>query len=122
MLPSDFFKTRWIRGYTFILLFNNTKEKKGTERSRTDVSSLCFSQEEEEGGGWRGGQEAGLVVGHVSRGGAELGVGFDDFVDGFEEIFLGGDFPASSDGEHSRLCAHAPDLRSCKTTRVQFGV
>lgn len=63
-----------------------------------------------------------LVVGHVARSGAELGVGFDDFVDGFEEIFLCGDFPASSDGEHSRLRAHAPDLRSCKNIQREFSL
>lgn len=54
--------------------------------------------------------KAGLVVSHVSRGCAELGVGFDDFVHSFEEVLLGGDFSASSDGEHACLCAHAPDL------------
>lgn len=50
------------------------------------------------------------VVGHVSRGGAELGVGLDDFVHGLQEVFLCGDLPAGSDGEHARLCAHAADL------------
>lgn len=65
----------------------------------------CFSVK-----AYRG--KAGSVVGHVSWGCAKLSVGFDDFVHGFEEIFLGGDFPASSDGEHARLRAHAPDLRT----------
>lgn len=50
------------------------------------------------------------VVGHVSGCGAELGVGLDDLVDGFQEVFLCGDLPASSDGEHACLCAHAADL------------
>lgn len=51
-----------------------------------------------------------LVVGHVSGGGAELGVGLDDLVDGLQEVLLCGDLPASSDGEHAGLCAHAADL------------
>lgn len=51
-----------------------------------------------------------LVVGHVSGGGAELGVGLDDLVNGLQEVFLRGDLPASSDGEHAGLCAHAADL------------
>lgn len=51
------------------------------------------------------------VVGHVSWGGAELGVGLDDLVDRFQEVLLGGDLPASSDGEHARFCAHAANLR-----------
>ena len=51
-----------------------------------------------------------LVVGHVSGGGAELGVGLDDLVHGLQEVFLRGDLPASSDGEHAGLRAHAADL------------
>lgn len=51
-----------------------------------------------------------LVVGHVAGGGAEFGVGFDDFVHGLQEILLGGDFPARADGEHSSLRAHTADL------------
>lgn len=50
------------------------------------------------------------VVGHVSGGGAELGVGLDDLVDGLQEVFLCGDLPASPDGKHTCLCAHAADL------------
>lgn len=50
------------------------------------------------------------VVGHVSGGGAELGVGLDDLVNGLQEVFLCGDLPASSDGKHARLCAHTADL------------
>lgn len=50
------------------------------------------------------------VVGHVSGGGAELGIGLDDLVNGLQEVFLCGDLPPSSDGKHARLCAHAADL------------
>lgn len=50
------------------------------------------------------------VVGHVSGGGAELGVGLDDLVNGLQEVLLCGDLPASSDGEHACLCAHTADL------------
>ena len=50
------------------------------------------------------------VVGHVSGGGAELGVGLDDLVNGLQEVLLCGDLPARSDGEHARLCAHTADL------------
>lgn len=56
------------------------------------------------------GGRRGSVVGHVSGGGAELGVGLDDLVDGLQEVLLGGDLPARSDGEHAGLCAHAADL------------
>lgn len=56
------------------------------------------------------------VVGHVSGGGAELGVGLDDLVNGLQEVFLGGDLPASPDGEHARLCAHAADLSAWQET------
>lgn len=52
----------------------------------------------------------GSVVGHVSGGGAELGVGLDDLVDGLQEVLLGGDLPAGPDGKHAGLCAHAADL------------
>lgn len=52
------------------------------------------------------------VVSHVSRGSAELGIGLDDLVNSLQEVFLGGDLPASSDGKHARLCAHAADLRT----------
>ena len=55
-----------------------------------------------------------LVVSHVTGSGAELGVGFDDFVDGFEEIFLSGDLPASADGKHSRFGTNRPNLRTWK--------
>lgn len=91
--------------YVCIYLFINTPKKR-TGRWR-NAQFERFSREAGPGEG-----NAGLVVGHVSRGGAELGVGLDDFVHGFEEIFLRGDFPASSDGEHARLRAHAPDLRA----------
>lgn len=57
------------------------------------------------------------VVGHVSGGGAELGVGLDDLVDGLQEVFLCGDLPASSDGEHARFCAHTADLGAWWETR-----
>lgn len=57
-----------------------------------------------------------LVVGHVSGGGTELGVGLDDLVDGLQEVFLCGDLPASSDGEHAGLCAHAADLSAWQET------
>lgn len=50
------------------------------------------------------------VVCHVSWGGAEFGIGLDDLVNGFQEVFLCGDLPPSSDGKHARLCAHAADL------------
>lgn len=53
-----------------------------------------------------------LVVCHVSGGGAELGVGLYDFVDSLEEVFLGCDLPAGSDGEHAGLRAHTADLRT----------
>lgn len=56
------------------------------------------------------------VVGHVSGGGTELGVGLNDFVNGLQEVFLGGDLPASSDGEHARLCAHTADLSAWQET------
>lgn len=52
----------------------------------------------------------GSVVGHVSGGGAELGVGLDNLVDGLQEVLLGGDLPAGPDGKHAGLCAHAADL------------
>lgn len=51
-----------------------------------------------------------LVVGHVSRGSGELGIGLDDFVDGLEEVLLGGDFPARPYGEHARLRTDRSDL------------
>lgn len=57
-----------------------------------------------------GGSGKGSVVGHVSGGGAELGVGLDDLVDGLQEVLLGGDLPAGSNGKHAGLCAHAADL------------
>lgn len=56
------------------------------------------------------------VVGHVSGGGAELGVGLDDLVNGLQEIFLCGDLPAGSDGEHACLCANAADLSTWQET------
>lgn len=52
------------------------------------------------------------VVGHVSRSSTELGIGLDDLVNSLQEIFLGGNLPASSDGKHAGLCAHAADLRT----------
>ena len=58
----------------------------------------------------------GLVVGHVSGCGAELGVGLDDLVDGLQEVLLRGDLPARPDGEHAGLRAHAADLGACKDT------
>ena len=58
------------------------------------------------------------VVGHVSGGGAELGVGLDDLVDGIQEVFLCGDLPASADGEHACLCAHTADLGACQETHT----
>lgn len=56
------------------------------------------------------GRRKASVVSHVSGGGAELGVGLDDLVDGLQEVLLGGDLPASSDGKHAGLCAHAADF------------
>ena len=53
-----------------------------------------------------------LVVGHVTRCGAELGVGLDDLVHGLQEVLLCGDLPASPDGKHAGLCAHTADLRA----------
>ena len=50
------------------------------------------------------------VVGHVSGGGAELGVGFDDLVYSLQEVFLCGDLSTSSDGKHTSLGAHTADL------------
>lgn len=62
-----------------------------------------------------------LVVGHVSRGGAELGIGLYDLVNSLQEVFLCGDLPASSDGKHARLCAHAADLSTWQETHdVKF--
>lgn len=57
------------------------------------------------------------VVGHVSGGGAELGVGLDDLVHSLQEVFLCGDLPAGSDGEHASLCANTADLSTCQKTR-----
>lgn len=57
-----------------------------------------------------------LVVCHISGGGAELGVGLYDFVDGLKEVFLGRDLPASSDGKHASLRAHAAYLRTWQQT------
>lgn len=51
-----------------------------------------------------------LVISHVARGGAELGVGFDDLVHSLQKVFLCGDFSTSSDGEHPRLCTHTANL------------
>lgn len=79
------------------------------------MHSLTVSFGKKDRGRREGEEREGLVVSHVSRSRAELGVGFDDFVHGFKEIFLCGDFPASSDGEHSCLRAHAPDLRTWTT-------
>lgn len=59
------------------------------------------------------------VVGHVSGSGAELGVWFDDLVNGFQEIFLCGDLPAGPDGKHSCLGAHAADLGTWKEARFK---
>lgn len=59
-----------------------------------------------------------LVVGHVSGGGAELGVGLDDLVDGLQEVLLGGDLPARSDGKHAGLRAHAADLGAWRRERT----
>lgn len=56
------------------------------------------------------------VVGHVSGGGAELGVGLDDLVNSLQEVLLCGDLPASSDGEHAGLRAHAADLGAWQET------
>lgn len=61
-----------------------------------------------------------LVVGHVSGGGAELGVGLDDLVNGLQEVLLCGDLPASSDGEHACLCAHTADLSAWQETHITF--
>lgn len=62
------------------------------------------------------------VVGHVSGGGAELGIGFDDLVNGLQEVLLRGDLPAGSDGEHAGLCAHAADLSAWQETHIKFGL
>lgn len=51
-----------------------------------------------------------LVISHVARGGAELGIGFDDLVHGLQKVFLCGDFSTSSDGEHPCLCTHTANL------------
>ena len=57
-----------------------------------------------------------LIVGHVTRSCAKLGVGFDDFVDGFQEILFSGHLPAGSDGEHSSFRAHGTNLSTCHVT------
>lgn len=54
-------------------------------------------------------QESSVVC-HVSGGGAELCVGFDDLVYSLQEVLLCSDLPASSDGKHAGLCAHTADL------------
>ena len=42
-----------------------------------------------------------LVVRHISRRGAELGVGLDDFVHSLQEVLLRGNLAAGTNGEHA---------------------
>jgi len=51
-----------------------------------------------------------LIVSHVARRCRELGVALDDFVDGFEEVLLGGDLATSSDGKHASFGADGSDF------------
>lgn len=51
-----------------------------------------------------------LVISHVARGGAELGVGLDDLVHSLQEVFLCGNFSTCSDGKHPCLCTHTANF------------
>lgn len=53
-----------------------------------------------------------LIVSHVTGSGAELGVGLNDFVDGFKEVLLGCNLPASANSKHSSLGANRSNLSS----------
>ena len=55
-----------------------------------------------------------LVVGHIARRRAELGVRLDDLVDGRDEVLLGGLLATSSDREHPGLGADAVDIGACR--------
>ena len=55
----------------------------------------------------------GLVVGHVTRGRAELSVGFDHFVDRFQKVLFRGDLSTSSNSEHAGFRAHTSDFSAC---------
>lgn len=53
------------------------------------------------------------VVGHVTRSGAEFGVGFNDLVDGVEEVLFCGHLAARANSKHARLGTYAPDFSAC---------
>lgn len=60
-----------------------------------------------------GGGASDSVVDHVLGGRAELLVALDDLVHRIQKVLLGHRLPPCPDGEHPRLGANAPDVRSC---------
>ena len=58
--------------------------------------------------------EIDSVEDHVLLGSAELRVALYDLVDGVHEVFLSDGLSSRADGEHTRLCAHTADVRTCR--------
>lgn len=109
MSDSPFIKT-WRRAiYVFSFQFKNMAED---QRDKTRYKMIKIGQPPQTRASMLTANDrvAALIVGHVAWRGRELGVGFDHLVDSLQEIFLAGNFSSGSDGKHTCLCAHRPDL------------
>jgi len=61
-----------------------------------------------------------LIVGHVARRGAELGVRLDHFVHCLEEVLLGGHFTTCTNCEHAGFGTNAANLGACKQLFIYY--